>query len=134
VVRATGSVNGRANESREQAVCNGVVTPTDRHAEIGTRNNVRTTNAPPEGRFFFKSSGSREETSRALSFVSDHRLVKLVYQGSDPTLPYQTLVIRKSVRLSARRWPANRLRHGVGEDVFGTLSDPARWGSLHLTT
>ena len=29
----------------------------------------------------------------------DHRLAILVHQGSDPTLPYQTLVIRESAML-----------------------------------
>src|SRR5436190_24038101 len=38
--------------------------------------------------------------SRAcLSRGIDHRFAILVYQGSDPTVPYQALVIRESARL-----------------------------------
>jgi hypothetical protein len=39
-----------------------------------------------------------EPTSQPLS-LGNHLLARLVHQGSDPTLPYQALVIRESARL-----------------------------------
>ena len=47
----------------------------------------------------------RESESTVLGFTSlplslvDHRLAILVNQGSDPTVPYQALVIRESAML-----------------------------------
>jgi hypothetical protein len=47
----------------------------------------------------------KESRSRLFSATNqpprwyDHRLAILVYQGSDPTVPYQALVIRESAML-----------------------------------
>src|SRR5215471_12362411 len=55
---------------------------------------------PPSGNGFFESprvpyAGPRTCLSRWI----DHRLAILVNQGSDPTVPYQALVIRESAML-----------------------------------
>src|SRR5436309_14152051 len=49
---------------------------------------------------FFEAVRGRRWGSRAcLSRWDDHRVAILVHQGSDPTLPYQALVIRESAML-----------------------------------
>src|SRR3989442_13972997 len=49
--------------------------------------------------FFEGVRGSGKGPRVCLSRWADHRLAILVHQGSDPTLPYQALVIRESAML-----------------------------------
>jgi hypothetical protein len=49
--------------------------------------------------FFARARGSCWGTRTSLSRWGNHLLARLVHQGSDPTLPYQALVIRESAKL-----------------------------------
>ena len=49
--------------------------------------------------FFASTRGSCWSKPASLSRWGNHLLARLVHQGSDPTLPYQALVIRESARL-----------------------------------
>jgi hypothetical protein len=65
-----------------------------------TIRNLRTVYATARQRLKKKSLGVPYQRSRAcLSRLVDHRLAILVNQGSDPTVPYQALVIRESAML-----------------------------------
>jgi len=66
----------------------------------GMSRELRTVYATVVKRFFWKSRGAPGLASRAcLSRWIDHRFAVLVNQGSDPTVPYQALVIRESAML-----------------------------------
>jgi hypothetical protein len=58
----------------------------------------------PTSGFFAHEQGERMVPRGRLSRWFDHRLAKLVHQGSDPTLPHQALVIRESVKLWLGFW------------------------------
>src|SRR5271166_1033011 len=61
--------------------------------------NVRTAYATVRKRLFGESGSAGAAARACLSRWFDHRLAILVNQGSDPTVPYQALVIRESAML-----------------------------------
>ena len=71
----------------------------DCHMGIGkTLNYARRTLRSQSG-FFCKHQGELLERTGQPLLLDDHLLARLVHQGSDPTLPYQALVIRESAKL-----------------------------------
>src|SRR5579871_5814334 len=73
----------------------------DCHREMRERGwRARSTGRCKSG-FFAHEQGEPVVSRNHLSRWFDHRLAKLVHQGSDPTLPHQALVIRESARLLA---------------------------------
>jgi hypothetical protein len=61
---------------------------------------VRTVYATAQNGFKFRNLRVPQSSSRAcLSRLIDHRIAILVNKGSDPTVPYQALVIRESAML-----------------------------------
>lgn len=54
---------------------------------------------PVKWRFFYVASGEGFAAVPAATFDGWPHLVILVHQGSDPTLQYQTVAARKSIRL-----------------------------------
>jgi hypothetical protein len=69
-----------------------------------TRNYAQRTVRSKNG-FFCKHQGQLLEPTTSLSRWGNHLLARLVHQGSDPTLPYQALVIRESAMLFLRVRP-----------------------------
>jgi hypothetical protein len=71
----------------------------DCHIGIGkTRNYGRCTGRSKT--VFFEGQGIAVGAREPASLVGgNHLLARLVHQGSDPTLPYQALVIRESAKL-----------------------------------
>ncbi len=62
---------------------------------------LRIFHEPPGDGFFDHVKVSTVERARTiLSRFGDHLIAMLVHQGSDPTSPYQALVIRESAKLS----------------------------------
>jgi hypothetical protein len=71
----------------------------DCHVGIGKTLNYAQRTARSKNGFFASTRGQLLELTTSLSRWNDHRLARLVHQGSDPTLPYQALVIRESAML-----------------------------------
>jgi hypothetical protein len=66
---------------------------------------LRTADGPLKERFFASTRGQLLSPRTSLSRWGNHLLARLVHQGSDPTLPYQALVIRESAMLFLRVRP-----------------------------
>jgi hypothetical protein len=71
----------------------------DRHVRIGKLTKRAVSTGPSCDGFFASNQGAPHERTSHLFRWCDHLLAILVHQGSDPTPPYQTLVIRKSATL-----------------------------------
>ena len=75
------------------------------------------TGRPGDGFFLSKRQLASAGGTSHLFRVYDHRLAILVHQGSDPTLPYQTLGDAKERQSFPRRWP---MCDSGAEKVSGT--------------
>jgi hypothetical protein len=71
----------------------------DCHMGIGKTLNYAQRTARSKNGFFCEQQGQLLERTRQPLSLGDHLLARLVHQGSDPTLPYQALVIRESAML-----------------------------------
>jgi len=60
----------------------------------------RCTRPSGDGLIGWSGDGTADRCTGLPLSWGDHGLAILVYQGSDPTVPYQALVIRESARLS----------------------------------
>src|SRR5258708_33147023 len=77
------------------------------------------------------ANGLREESKSAvLGFTSlplslcDHRVAILVNQGSDPTVPYQALVIRESAKLFSGFAPWCQKAFSIREPAAAAVYSP----------
>jgi hypothetical protein len=83
----------------------------DRHVGLGIFANYAPSTGCLKDSFFKTGQGVAVEAHEPSSsrFV-DHRLAILVHQGSDPTPPYQALVIRESAMLFSRLYAMGHQR------------------------